>query len=154
MENINHLLVVFTEKKGDADAAARDLVERTADLVYARVPATEFLEVVYASGGRETLHLGDFSSGAMLESIVARAKRLAIKRELDDGGDGLAISDLEAAVAEELRENEDLPSTSNPDDWARIAGRRGEPIVQLRTLGPDAAMRRRPVEARTPGQYL
>jgi proteasome-associated ATPase len=139
---------------GDRTAAAQALVERTADLVYARVPATEFLEVTYAAGGREVLHLGDFSSGAMLESIVARAKRLAIKRELEAGGDGLAVADLEAAVAEELRENEDLPSSSNPDDWARISGRRGEPIIQIRTLGPDAAMRRRPVEARTPGQYL
>ena len=139
---------------GDRAAAARALVARTADLVYAREAATEFLEVTYASGGREVLHLGDFSSGAMLESIVARAKRIAIKRELDAGGDGLAVGDLEAAVAEELRENEDLPSTSNPDDWARISGRRGERVVQIRTLGPDAAMRRRPVEARTPGQYL
>lgn len=139
---------------GDRGAAARDLVDRTAALVYARVPATEVAEVTYASGGRETLHLGDLSSGAMLESIVARAKRLAIKRELDAGGDGLTFADLEAAVAEELRENEDLPGTSNPDDWARIAGRRGEAIVQLRTLGRDAALRRRPVEAPVSGRAL
>ena len=139
---------------GDRERAVEALIDRAADLVYVRDPSTEFLEVTYASGGREVLHLGDFSSGAMLESVVARAKRVAIKRELSAGADGLRPTDLETAVAEELRENEDLPSTSNPDDWARVSGRRGEPIVQIRSLGPDAALRRRPVEQRTPGQYL
>ena len=144
----------LAEHGGDRAAAAQDLVERTSELVYARAPTTEVLEVVYASGGRETLHLCDLSSGAMLESVVARAKRIAIKRELGVGGDGLSMADLEAAVREELRESEDLPGAANPEDWARISGRRGEPVVQLRPLGRDAALRRRPVDARVTGRSL
>ncbi len=131
---------------GDRLAAASALADLATELVYARSSATELLEVTYATGERETVHLGDLSSGAMLESVVARAKRIAIKRELAGRGDGLGRADLEAAVAEELRESEDMPGTGDPDEWARISGRRGQRVVGVRPLGIDATPRRRVVD--------
>ena len=119
---------------GLAAAAAAALVERAVAEVYDEGPTTEFLEVRYAGGTSEVLHLHDFSSGAMLASIVARAKRRAVKRTVTGGSDGVSVEDVIAAVRDEFRENEDLPSTTNPDDWARISGRRGEPIVAVRAL--------------------
>ena len=125
---------LVAEHGGDAAAAAGSLVARIVEEVYDEGPATEFLEVRYAGGATEVLHLHDFSSGAMLASIVARAKRRAVKRAVGGGADGVRAEDVVAAVHEEFRENEDLPSTTNPDDWARISGRRGEPIVAVRAL--------------------
>jgi len=119
---------------GEAAAAAAALVERAVAEVYDEGPTNEFLEVRYAGGTSEVLHLHDFSSGAMLASIVARAKRKAVKRTVTGGSDGVSVEDVIAAVRDEFRENEDLPSTTNPDDWARISGRRGEPIVAVRAL--------------------
>jgi proteasome-associated ATPase len=118
----------------DRAAAVAALVESAVAQVYDDGPDTEFLEVHYAGGGREVLHLRHFSSGAMLASIVARAKRRAVKRQVLGLAVGIGASDVVEAVREEFRENEDLPSTSNPDDWARISGRRGEPIVAVRPL--------------------
>jgi proteasome-associated ATPase len=145
---------LLAQHRGDRAAAVAGLVDATADLVYARTPESELLEVTYVSGTREVLHLADFASGAMLENVVARAKRRAIKREVAGGAQGLMRDDLEGAVAEELHENEDLPGTRNPDDWARISGRRGEPVVQVRSLGRDAAIRRRSVVTAEPGPHL
>jgi proteasome-associated ATPase len=125
------LLVTHGE---DRASAARELQQVALDAIYEDSPRTEFLEVTYAGGTREVLHFWDFSSGAMIESVVSRAKRLAIKRQLVGQGSGVGGQDVVAAVAEEFRENEDLPNTSNPDDWARISGRRGEPIVRIRSI--------------------
>ncbi len=125
---------------GDRTAAAGALVELAISRVYDEGEGSAFLEVRYASGGTEVLHFHDFSSGAMLASIVARAKRIAIKREVTGGGAGLAPAHVEAAVAEEFRENEDLPSVADPDDWARVAGRRGERIVAVRPLAGARAV--------------
>jgi proteasome-associated ATPase len=125
---------LLAEHGGDAALAAAALVERAVAEIYEEGPSTEFLEVRYAGGGSEVLHLHDFSSGAMLASIVARSKRRAVKRSVTGGTDGVRTEDVVAAVREEFRENEDLPSTTNPDDWARISGRRGEPIVAVRAL--------------------
>ncbi len=119
---------------GDRVAAATGLVDLAVARVYEEDAGSEFLEVRYAGGTTEVLHFHDFSSGAMLASIVARAKRLAVKRQAAGRGDGLRAEDVEAAVLEEFRENEDLPSTANPEDWARVSGRRGEPIVAVRPL--------------------
>jgi proteasome-associated ATPase len=115
-------------------SALDELRTVTLEAIYADSASTAFLEVTYRDGTHETLHLRDFSSGAMLESIVSRAKRFAIKRQLAGEGAGVGTADLVAAVAEEFRENEDLPNTSNPDDWARISGRRGEAIVRIRSV--------------------
>ncbi len=119
---------------GDRDAAVSALVETTLSSVYDEDAESEFLEVRYASGATEMLHFHDFSSGAMLANIAARAKRLAVKRQSVGLGEGLRASDLIAAVREEYRENEDLPGTANPDDWARVTGRRGETIIAVRPL--------------------
>lgn len=125
---------LLAEHDGDVDAAAAALVDLAVEHVYADGPEAEFLEVRYASGGREVLHFRDFASGAMLASVVARAKRRAVRREVDGSGGGVGRDDVIAAVRAEFRENEDLPSTANPDDWARVGGRRGEPIVAVRPL--------------------
>jgi proteasome-associated ATPase len=135
---------LVAEHQGDRAAAAVELQRVALDAIYEDSPRTEFLEVTYAGGAREVLHFRDFSSGAMIESVVSRAKRLAIKRQLFGAGDGVAAQDVIAAVAEEFRENEDLPSTSNPDDWARISGRRGEPIVRIRAILDRAGSGSRP----------
>ena len=125
---------LLAKHDADATAAVASLMDLAVAHVYDDVPDTEFLEVRYASGGSEVLHFRHFSSGAMLASIVARAKRRAVKRQVLGLAVGIAASDVVEAVREEFRENEDLPSTANPDDWARISGRRGEPIVAVRPL--------------------
>lgn len=125
---------LLADHDGDASRAAATLVDTIVERVYAEGPGSEFLEVRYAGGGQEVLHFHDFSSGAMLASIVARAKRRAVRREVAGSGGGVGHDDVVAAVLDEFRENEDLPSTANPDDWARIGGRRGEPIVAVRPL--------------------
>jgi len=125
---------LLAEHSGDPATAAAALVDRAVMRVYDEGPSSEFLEVRYASGSSEVLHFHDFSSGAMLASVVARAKRLAVKRQVSGDGAGVRAEDIDAAVREEFRENQDLPSTANPEDWARVAGRRGEPIVAVRPL--------------------
>ena len=96
--------------------------------------AHRFLEVTYASGEKETLYFKDFVSGAMIESVCTRAKKTAVKRMITTGVKGITAADLVEAVKAEFRENEDLPNTTNPDDWAKIAGRRGERIVHVRPV--------------------
>jgi proteasome-associated ATPase len=125
---------LLAEHTHDRGRAVASLVELTVGLVYDESAESEFLEVRYAGGASEVLHFHHFSSGAMLASIVARAKRSAVKRQAAGAGDGVSAADVAAAVREEFRENEDLPSTANPEDWARVSGRRGEPIVAIRPL--------------------
>ena len=109
--------------------------------------------MTYANGDREVLYFRDFASGAMIENIVRRAKKEAIKRDIAEGMNGLRTSDLISAIAQEFREHEDLPNTTNPDDWAKISGKKGERIVYVRTL-IEGDRESRAVEAVTPGQYL
>jgi len=109
----------------------------------------------YANGEKEVLHFSDFVSGAMIESVVRRAKKLALKRCIGGGGKGLVTDDLAAAVREEFKENEDLPNTSNPDDWAKIAGRKGERIVAVKSMVGHTRHPQRNVEkVMSTGQYL
>jgi proteasome-associated ATPase len=130
-----------------------ELVSRTVDAMYATDEVNRFLEVTYANGDREVLFFKDFSSGAMIENIVRRAKKDAIKRHIETGMGGVRLNDLLYAIKQEFREHEDLPNTTNPDDWAKISGKKGERIVYVRTLieGEDEA---RSIEAVTTGQYL
>jgi proteasome-associated ATPase len=139
---------------GGAASAVAGMIERTVEKMYATDVDNEFLEVTYANGEKEVLYFKDFNSGAMIENVVARAKKLAIKRLLATGERGLTTLDLLTAIREEFRENEDLPNTTNPDDWARISGKKGERIVYVRTLlaGQDAPGRS--IENVNPGQYL
>ena len=112
----------------------KKLIEATVDVLYATTEDNRFLEVTYASGDREVLYVKDFISGAMLANVVGRAKKAAIKEVLAGGPDGVRVEHLVEACAAEVAENEDLPNTTNPDDWARISGRKGERITFMRTL--------------------
>ncbi|WP_203566448.1 proteasome ATPase [Aestuariimicrobium ganziense] len=126
---------------GDRAATVTALVEATVASIYDQVPANEFLRVTYASGDTEVLHFADFASGAMLRNVVDRAKKYAIKDELAGRGGGVSRTGLVAACREEFVENEDLPNTTNPDDWARISGRKGERIVFVQSLVSQHAHR-------------
>ena len=130
------------------------MIERTVEKMYADEVDNEFLEVTYANGEKEVLYFKDFNSGAMIENVVARAKKLAIKRFLATEERGLSTADLLTAIREEFRENEDLPNTTNPDDWARISGKKGERIVYVRTLLAGQETPGRSIENVNPGQYL
>jgi proteasome-associated ATPase len=121
--------------------------------MYAESTENRFLEVTYANGDREELYFKDFASGAMIENIVRRAKKDSIKREIEGGSRGLKSGDLLAAIKQEFKEQEDLPNTTNPDDWARISGKKGERIVYVRTL-IEGDGEQRTIETASPGQYL
>src|SRR3954468_17079609 len=138
---------------GDIQTACHRMIEKTIDRMYADSDENRFLEVTYASGDKEILYFKDFNSGAMIENIVRRAKKDAIKRFLSTGEKGIKGEDLFHAIRDEFKENEDLPNTTNPDDWARISGKKGERIVYVRTLlGLDGDGRQ--VERISAGQYL
>ncbi|MCM3554562.1 proteasome ATPase [Janibacter melonis] len=110
------------------------MIDAVVERMYAQIPENQFLEVTYAGGDKEVLYFKDFSSGAMIQNVVDRAKKLAIKEYLTSGVEGLREEHLLASCLAELRENEDLPNTTNPDDWARVSGKKGERIVYIRTL--------------------
>ncbi|MGH2629430.1 MAG: proteasome ATPase [Actinomycetota bacterium] len=138
---------------GDAEQACFRMIEKTIEQMYEPSDRNRFLEVTYASGDKEILYFKDFNSGAMIENIVRRAKKDAIKRFLSTGDKGITTEDLLTAIRDEFKENEDLPNTTNPDDWARISGKKGERIVYVRTLlGHDGDGRQ--VERVNAGQYL
>lgn len=124
----------LAQHNGNAQATVESMVNAVVAEIYAVVPLNEFLEVTYASGDKEILYFKDFASGAMIQNIVDRAKKRAIKEFLTSGQRGLRTEHLLAACRDEFHENEDLPNTSNPDDWARISGKKGERIVFIRTI--------------------
>jgi proteasome-associated ATPase len=138
---------------GDVQVTVARMIERTVEQMYEPSERNRFLEVTYASGDKEILYFKDFNSGAMIENIVRRAKKDAIKRFLSKGEKGIKTEDLLTAIRDEFKENEDLPNTTNPDDWARISGKKGERIVYVRTLLGDEGDGRQ-VERVSPGQYL
>ena len=141
---------------GDQDKALKAMTDEAVAAMYSTQEANQFLEVTYQNGEKEVLYFKDFASGAMIENIVRRAKKLAIKRDLAGGVKGLQVEDLLTAVRQEFREHEDLQNTTNPDDWAKISGKKGERIVYVRTLAPDTPEDTggRSIEAITTGQYL
>ena len=116
------------------DSAIKRLIDQVVGEMYATDEENRFLEVTYANGEREICYFKDFASGAMIEGIVSRAKKYAIKRVIDTGEKGIRLDDLRTAIRQEYQENEDLPNNTNPDDWAKIAGRKGERIVNIRTI--------------------
>jgi len=131
------------------------LISDTIDNMYATTEENKFLEVTYAKGEREIFYFKDFSSGAMIQNIVDRAKKKAVKRLIEDQERGIRLDDLIDAVREEFKENEDLPNTTNPDDWARISGRKGERIINVRTLITGINRNEgRSIENIRSGQYL
>jgi proteasome-associated ATPase len=139
---------------GDVKVTTSRMIQSTIDRMYSEAENNRFLEVTYASGDKEILYFKDFNSGAMIENIVRRAKKEAIKRFLSTGEKGIKTEDLSHAIRDEFKENEDLPNTTNPDDWARISGKKGERIVYVRTLLGDGDGEGRQVERVSAGQYL
>lgn len=138
---------------GDRKALVEKLTTLTVDTMYAASEENKFIEVTYANGEKEVLYFKDFASGALIEGIVSRAKKYAVKRAIAKEGVGLRSEDLIRAIREEFKEHEDLPNTTNPDDWAKVAGKKGEKIVHLRTIsgGPTES---RQIETVTTGHYL
>jgi proteasome-associated ATPase len=141
---------------GDASKSVQAMIEDTVAEMYRADDENKFLEVTYQNGDKEVLYYRDFASGAMIENIVRRAKKLAIKRAIAGEGTGVRTSDLLESIRREYKENEDLPNTTNPDDWARISGKKGERIVYVRTLLADTEETRggRSIERVGTGQYL
>ncbi|HJM27586.1 MAG TPA: proteasome ATPase [Acidimicrobiales bacterium] len=119
---------------GDIDKAVRVMIEKTVDEMYAMEDRNEFLEVTYQNGDKQIMYFKDFASGAMIENIVRRSKKLAIKRLIETKEKGMLLEDLLNSIREEFNEQEDLPNTTNPDDWAKISGKKGERITYIRTL--------------------
>ncbi|WP_149204407.1 proteasome ATPase [Actinotalea subterranea] len=147
----------LAEHGSDATATVEAMIQSVVERMYAESADNEFLEVTYASGDKEILFFKDFSSGAMIQNIVDRAKKSAIKELLATGRRGIRVEHLLTACVEEFKENEDLPNTTNPDDWARISGKKGERIVFIRTIvqGKGGRESGRTIETLTPtGQYL
>ncbi|MEV7396353.1 proteasome ATPase [Aeromicrobium sp. NPDC092404] len=124
----------LAEWNGDRQACVSGMIQRTVERMYTESEDNQFLEVTYANGDKEVLYFKDFNSGAMIQNIVDRAKKMAIKDLLEHGQRGLRVQHLLQACLDEFKENEDLPNTTNPDDWARISGKKGERIVFIRTL--------------------
>jgi proteasome-associated ATPase len=122
------------EHGGSEAATVAEMIQRVVERMYSETQENRFLEVTYANGDKEVLYFKDFNSGAMIQNIVDRAKKMAIKEFLETGRKGLRVSHLLTACVDEFSENEDLPNTTNPDDWARISGKKGERIVYIRTL--------------------
>ncbi|MCE3552064.1 proteasome ATPase [Pseudonocardia sp. RS11V-5] len=142
---------------GDNRKACVDaMIQRVVERMYDESEENRFLEVTYANGDKETLYFKDFNSGAMIQNIVDRAKKSAIKSVLETGQRGVRVAHLLSAIVDEFAENEDLPNTTNPDDWARISGKKGERIVYIRTLvtGKNEATGRAIDTASNTGQYL
>ena len=145
------------ENGSNRAATVLAMIQRTVERMYSELEENRFLEVTYANGDKEVLYFKDFNSGAMIQNIVDRAKKMAIKDFLDLGQKGIRISHLLAACVDEFKENEDLPNTTNPDDWARISGKKGERIVYIRTLiqGKQGTEAGRSIDTvANTGQYL
>jgi proteasome-associated ATPase len=145
------------EHGGSPDATVDAMIQRAVERMYSETEENRFLEVTYANGDKEVLYFKDFNSGAMIENIVARAKQMAIKEFLETGQKGIRVNHLLTACVDEFSENEDLPNTTNPDDWARISGKKGERIVYIRTLvsGKQGTEAGRSIDTvANTGQYL
>jgi proteasome-associated ATPase len=124
----------LAEHGGSKTEAVAAMIRSVVERMYAEGEENQFLEVTYASGDKETLYFKDFNSGAMIQNVVDRAKKMAIKDFLATGQRGIRVEHLLSACIDEFKENEDLPNTTNPDDWARISGKKGERIVFIRTI--------------------
>ncbi|MFG3656249.1 proteasome ATPase [Streptomyces sp. NPDC047706] len=146
-----------SEHGDDKSMTVQSMIQTAVEHMYAESEENRFLEVTYANGDKEVLYFKDFNSGAMIENIVGRAKKMAIKDFLEHHQKGLRVSHLLQACVDEFKENEDLPNTTNPDDWARISGKKGERIVYIRTLitGKQGADTGRSIDTvANTGQYL
>ena len=148
--------MIDTQGGGDIDKAIQAMIEDTVREMYREDDDNRFLEVTYQNGDKEVMFFKDFSSGAMIENVVRRAKKLAIKREIAGGDRGIRTDDLLSSIRQEFKEHEDLPNTTNPDDWAKISGKKGERIVYVRTLihTNDDESGGKSIDSVATGQYL
>jgi len=146
----------LAEFGGDRGLCIKAMIEKVVDRMYAEIDDNRFLEVTYANGDKEVMYFKDFNSGAMIQNVVDRSKKYAIKSVLESGQRGLRIQHLLDSIVDEFAENEDLPNTTNPDDWARISGKKGERIVYIRTLvtGKNSSASRAIDTESNLGQYL
>jgi proteasome-associated ATPase len=147
----------LAEHGDSAQRTVEAMIQSAVERMYSEIDANRFLEVTYANGDKDVLYFKDFNSGAMIQNIVDRAKKMAIKDFLTTSQKGIRVEHLLASCVDEFKENEDLPNTTNPDDWARISGKKGERIVYIRTLvtGKDGTEPGRSIEAvANTGQYL
>lgn len=147
----------LAEHGGDREATVNMMIQRTVEAMYSTDKVNEYLEVTYANGDTEILYFKDFNSGAVIQNVVDRAKKAAIKDLLTTGSKGIRVDHLLRAVTEEFREHEDMPNTTNPDDWARISGKKGERITYIRTIvqGKGGSEPGRTIETtQSTGQYL
>jgi proteasome-associated ATPase len=144
------------EHGGNRDACVAAMIQAAVERMYSETEENRFLEVTYANGDKEVLYFRDFNSGAMIQNVVDRAKKAAIKDLLNTGVRGIRLQHLLDACVDEFRENEDLPNTTNPEDWARISGKKGERIVYIRTLvtGKGTESGRSIDTVTNTGQYL
>jgi proteasome-associated ATPase len=138
---------------GEPEKFASHLIDVTVDAMYALSEENRYLEVTYANGEKDVMYFKDFASGALIEGVVSRAKKAAVKRTIRTGEKGIKEEDLFSAIRDEFKAHEDLPNTTNPDDWARIAGKKGDKIVHVRTLTADPEESRE-IETVTPGHYF
>jgi proteasome-associated ATPase len=145
-----------TAKAGGRSQAIETMIDAAVERMYSGDDENRFLEVTYQNGDKEVLFFKDFASGAMIENVVRRSKKMSIKRQISGGTKGISSTDLVDAIRQEYREHEDLPNTTNPDDWAKISGKKGERIVFVRTLlaDDDGSGGGRQIERVTTGQYL
>jgi proteasome-associated ATPase len=139
---------------GNKSEAIGRMIDRAVKEMYGARDENKFLEVTYQHGERETLYFKDFTSGAMIENIISRSKEYALKRMLENGEKGVTSDDLSEAIRKEFKENEDLPNTANPDDWAKIYGRKGERIINIRPLMSTPEKKKTEVRVVGTGQYL
>ncbi len=140
-------------EKGDRTLVVERLIESTVEAMYALSEENRYLEVTYANGEKEILYFKDFSSGALIEGVVSRAKKIAVKRAIASGEKGMKEEDFLRAIRDEFKAHEDLPNTTNPDDWARISGKKGEKIIHVRTLTPGSEETRE-IETVSAGHYF
>jgi proteasome-associated ATPase len=138
----------------DPQKVVDGMIKETIHRMYESSEENKFLEVTYAKGEREIFYFKDFASGAMIENIIARSKKKAVKRFIENQEHGIKFEDIIESVNDEFKENEDLPNTTNPDDWARISGRKGERIINVRTLMTGISRKERSIENVSSGQYL
>ena len=131
--------------QGDAAAAVRAMLERANEELFAHREDTAFLEVTLRSGRRDILHRGDLASGAIIASIVQRAKESAIKRAIATGVEGgISAEDLTEAVVTEYGENEIFPPTDNAEDWLKLLDYDPENVAKVLPIRPESAARKRP----------
>ncbi len=154
LTNLPYSESAMAAKSLDRTGYLNDLIETTIESMYAKTEENQFLEVTYANGEKETVYYKDFSSGALIESVVSRAKKISIKRTISGGEKGLTSEDFLQAIREEFKEQEDLPNTTHPDDWAKIAGKKGEKIIHVRTLTVDEESESREIETMSVGHYF